>query len=117
MKNLQKAGAGQTGSIRTTRISEDWTITEHAGGQVVEVDPGGGTVTVTLPSSGPGCGRGYFAEILQVSAGTVQIRGDGGPDGTIVSTAGATPDITEPWTSARVRRRDFGGGWVVEGAV
>lgn len=101
---------GQTGSLEQRTATADLDVSESLAGVVLEIDPGGGTITVTL---GISVGAGFFFEVLQTGAGTITFAAAAG---TSIDSAGAGPSLTAPWTSARMRRRSSG-NWVVEGAV
>lgn len=108
----QNGENGQTGSLREVEVTADLTVQEWHGGRVLEVDPQGETITITLPDDA--CGPGFFAEILQISAGTVEVVAAAGVS--IDSTAGTTPSLTAQWSEARLRRRG-GTSWHVGGAI
>lgn len=104
---------GQTGALRERSVTASTTLVESDGGRVLEADPAaaGGALTITLPADS--CGPGYFTEVMQVSAGTVVFAPAAGTS--IDSAAGAT-QLTQQWTSARMRRRETG-TWALEGAL
>jgi hypothetical protein len=106
---------GQGGSLRIYSTAADMTVQPHMGGGIIEADPGGGTITITLPSAT--CSPGLYLEIDQVGTGTVQIRTDGG--GAAIESAAAvpaSPDLTAQFTTARVRRRSVA-SWRVDGSI
>lgn len=100
---------GQTGALRTFELDASFEVIERHGGAVLEVDPGGGALTVTLPDAA--CGSGFFAEVFMAGTGTITYASTA----SIVSPGGATQQTTQ-YSSVRLRRRGDG-SWALEGAL
>ena len=101
---------GQTGTLQTLTLTTDTTLLETMGGAVLEVDPAGGALTITLPATD--VGPGWFAEVVQIGAGTVTLAAGAGA--TLVS-PGALTDLAGQWSAATIRRRDGSGEWIANG--
>jgi hypothetical protein len=94
-------------------VSADYTLTKDDEGKIIEVDPGGGTVTVTLP---PSLDVGYFVQVRQVGTGTARIAAGSGATLNVVATAASPTAIAEQWASAAVEVR-ASSTWIVTGAL
>lgn len=78
---------------------------------VLEADPSGGTVTLTLPTTLP---IGWFTSVRQTGTGTVDFVAGGGA--TVESTAGATPALSAQWVTVSIDKVDAT-TWVVTGSI
>lgn len=86
---------GQTGGLEIKEVTADYEISELDGGKQLRVD---GAVTITLPPDSPG--EGFFCEVIRWGAGAVDFVGGAGV--TVVSTAGATPAISDQYAGATI---------------
>lgn len=81
-------------------------------GTILEVDPGGGTVTLTLPADLP---VGFYAAVRQVTAGTVRFAAGAGA--AVDAFGSPSPiDLGGEWASATVEVR-AADTWIVTGQL
>lgn len=83
-------------------ITADYTLTADDEGKVLEVDPDGGTVTITVPVD---LLVGYYVEVRQVGTGTVNIVAASGVTIRVVASAADPIAIAEQWGGASVEVR------------
>lgn len=101
----------------TVSASRDLTLQDF--GKTLEVDPGAGTVTITLPSGFP---QGFFVRLRQTAgAGTVQFAAGSGATANALASVTNGPStgpysILEIWGEAvaEVRASD---AWLVSGLL
>ena len=102
---------GEPGSILYTEVATSRSVTIADAGRTLRVDPGGGTVTLTLELTPD---TGFFCQICQVGAGTVDFIAGAGA--TVDSTVGATPAVAAQFGCVTCERHP-GTQWIVAGAI
>ena len=94
---------------RYRSISADYSVVGADISRMLEVDPGGGTVTITLPS---GIQTGFFCFVRQIAAGTVNFAVGAGAS--INSLVGGSPSGSAQWGSVVVEKRTTT-AWIAAG--
>lgn len=91
---------------------DDYTVSVDDEGAVLELNPDGGSLTLTLPIDLP---VGFFATVRQVSTGTVTIEAGAGASLVAVG-ASASVDLAGRWASAGIEVR-AADSWHVAGQL
>lgn len=97
--------------LSLVNVSASRSIQNSDLGTLILVDPGGGTVTLTLDQ---GQVPGFYAEVIQIGTGTVNFAAGAGA--LVNSLVGATPALTAQFAGATVTKYS-NTEWVVNGSI
>lgn len=83
-------------------------------GRILEVDPAGGSITITLPT---GLDVGFFTQVRQVGTGTVTIAGAGGTTVNAAASLDTPLTLAEQWGPGATVEVRATNSWLVTGQL